>query len=243
MEQNGLIKRRELHAAKMIGQIPQDLYAMLDIVDLLPTRIGCKHFDAADEWIIADIAKFIIEEYKKMTPEEVLNAFTLAAKRSLYFQDKPLNPSTYGQKLNISVVGYVLTAYKQQMSQEALQPKYVPRNQKAIGAGEGKMTKKAAYEMLVKMYEKDGWKPPTLFGLWGMVHDYLVAAKKYDFDKAKVLELEAEAKANATAEKDRLPGISRKKFDQKELESEFKRLAVKEYFNNHVIPKEDGGND
>jgi hypothetical protein len=239
MEQNGLVERRQQHAAKMIGQIPESLYAMLDIVDLLPTRIGCKHFDAADEWIIADIAKFIIEEYKKLSPEEVLNAFTLAAKRKLYFQDKPLNPSTYGQKLNVSVVGYVLTAYKQQMAQEGLVPKYVPRNQKQLGAPSTKMNPKDAYDMLVGFYEKDDWKAPKIFGLWGMVHTYLIKAKKYDFNPKEVLAFEEKAKQMSLKDASRGTGVERLRVDPKELESNFKHIAVTEYFNKHVIPKKD----
>jgi len=91
--ENGLEKRRQQQAAKFISQIPKELQAMLDVVDLLPGRVGCRVFEKEDEWMIADIAKFIIEEYKELSPQEVLTAFTLAAKRQLSLNGKIISPS------------------------------------------------------------------------------------------------------------------------------------------------------
>lgn len=233
--ENGLEKRREQQAAKFIGQIPKELYEMLDVVDLLPSRVGCKTFEKQDEWMIADIAKFIIEEYKGLSPQEVLTAFTLSAKRQLSFNGKIVDLSTWGQKLSVNMVGLVLTAYKEHLFIISKNPQFVHRpNQKAIEQGGTKLTNKSAYEMLIDMCEKDK-VIPKLFALWGRVFEYLKVSDKLEFlSTEEIKDVEAKAKLLADAEAQRNKGIVQRRqymrHDYKrELESNFQRLIVIKY--------------
>lgn len=200
MEQ-GLAERRKEYLVSMQNELPQEVRDMLNTIDLLTTKVGCKPFDASDEdeILIIEIARFVVAGYKGMTAAEVVKAFDLAAQRKLVFEGKTVNLSTYAQKLSANLVGLVLTAYVTHCNALRAQAAgYVERQPKRIDHEPIRMTPQQAYDMLVQMCGEEK-VIPQIFGPWATVYEHLLEADLItDWSEDKIKGIRDDAKKKLT---------------------------------------------
>jgi hypothetical protein len=155
--------------------LPQEGLDLLEAIDFLPSRVGCKPFAKGDDWMIVDIAKFIIEEYPKLLAQEVLKAFTLAATRKLLDEkNRPVSVDTFGNYLSIKVVGAVLTAYQRNVKAFSRAPKFHHVKNSIEEVVRNSITKKESYEMLIEYCDRDDKKIPNFFALWRGACEHLI---------------------------------------------------------------------
>ena len=227
MEQ-GLAARMKRQLEELRDNLPPEAVDMLNTVDLLPGRLGCKPFDATDqdELLIIDIAKFIVEGYRGMSAIDVQAAFKLASKRELIFNGKVVEPVAYGQKLNTNLVGLVLTAYVSHCNAlRASVATYQPR--KAIAAPvQEPMTNKSAYDLLIELCGESK-EFPAIFGLWRTVYDYLIEEGLLDdWPESRIKDLRAKAKLTLSTR----PSINRsERLHDEAVDSLSKELIAREY--------------
>lgn len=146
------------------------MYNLITTIANLPTLVGCKEFpnDQQGMQLMKLIQDFINEEYK-YDANTINEAFRMAAKQELYLDGKRIDPSTFGQFLSVSVVGKILTAYKEMKRAERAAPK---RSQFLLNEAANKTTPKEIYELCVKKSKLD---EPQLHWLpLGMAYSYMV---------------------------------------------------------------------
>ncbi len=188
--------RRKNEVDKWYGEIDDSVKDLLNYIDHLPSMVGAEPFSINDEWLIMNIAKFILEQYGNLKPEEIHLAFTLAAKRRLKDENhKVVDATTYGQKLSINIVGKVLTAYQEGVRRVKSEPERLKSVQmsKRIEASRNTMDPKDAYDLLVKLCEEEG-EFPKMFFLYSNVGNYLKSIDAFkDWSDKKKNELRARA--------------------------------------------------
>jgi len=198
MEQ-GIAVRRQQYLEGLREGLVQEVCDILNAIDLLPMRIGCKPFEDSieDEILIIEIGKFIVASYRGMTGAEIINAFDLAARRELMFDGKVVHPNTYNMKLSINIVGLILTAHRTHCNNLRAQAQRYVEPPKQLEAGPV-LTPAAAFQMFVEMCGPDR-EFPAIFGPWASVYEHLLMEELIDdWSEEKIRGLREKARLNLT---------------------------------------------
>jgi hypothetical protein len=233
MERTDLIQQRterlEQQLANLNNEITQEVREILDVIDLLPARLGCKAFDESleDVILIIMLGRFVVSEYPGITAAEVDKAFKLAAKAELMLDGKPIVLSTYGHKMNEAMMGRVLTAYTRHLQHIRSQAAgFVPRNKTLPDVKSEPITPEQAYEMLVE-YCGESKVLPAIFGLYSTVYQYLLESETItDWPEERFNAIRAEVKLAMAASR---PVTRLDRIKDTDLDSEFKRRCVIAY--------------
>ncbi len=222
--------------------LPEEAKELLDLIDQLPSMVGAPAFDRDDEWLIVDIAKFIVDGYRKMSVNDVRHAFVLAAQRKLYDEARRVvEASTYGAKMNINVVGKVLSAYQESLRLERSRPKgssmFPQGSTKRIEEPKKeKISPEDAYDLLVDMCRKEK-KMPDFFMLYSSVFKYLKSIDAFkDWGKEKKDELTKVASNVVAKTSVNVGRWAIGKDDRKaEQDKALKEVVVKKYFEENIL--------
>jgi hypothetical protein len=229
-----IIQKRNKRAKEIKDTLPKEGKRLLNYIDYLPSKIGAPPFEADEEWLIIDIAKFVVDNYRfLMDHDRIPHAFDMAASGKLLDDKlKPIRISTYGQKMSCNVVGEVLTAYHEMLKRDAARPKMV--SQRQIEAPKSTMTDKDAYDLLVAECEKEG-KLPELFFLWKSVYKYLKEINAFDsWSDAEKNALKAQAKVMTPKKSGHVISVIKEENKKGEI-AKLKELCVKKYFKESVL--------
>ena len=150
---------------------PEDLKAMLNAIDYLPGYVGASKW-GTDERPIVLLANFIFRRFPTIYPENLVEAFELAASGSLYQDNKRVKVTSYGKTLDIDLVGTVLSAYKEHKREEARRPKpIIPASRQLNEGPKFKPTGKYFYGLMMKDVKAEGKLPIAM--VWKSIHEYM----------------------------------------------------------------------
>lgn len=162
---NELSRKPQGDLQKVDGQ--DRLRNLLKIVDTLPYYVGAKPFDDEEETMQSLIANFIMKRYK-LTNNEVVDAFEMAAAGELYLDNKRVSLNTYGSTLDIEKVGIVLTAYRNQKNRQKIQPKRIEHKESKVETPSAKWH----YDSMMEEVRKTGKMPK--FRAFATIEQYMI---------------------------------------------------------------------
>ena len=154
---------------------PEEVKSLLNTIVLLPSYIGAPRFESIDnqferERSVISIANFIMKRFPKITAEQLVDAFEMAAAGELTEEGKMINPATFGKLINIEVIGRVLRAYAEWHRMKRIAPAKADFTKKALP--EASRGPEAQYHEL-RNYVIENRKLPEL-RFWKVIHNYLV---------------------------------------------------------------------
>jgi hypothetical protein len=112
----------------------------------------------------------------------LVDAFEMSAAGELYSSGKQVTPSTFGNLLNIEVIGRVLAAYKIHRETEKRQPPMVAPVSHQIEAGDNRATPEWHWQELKRIVQETGMMPE--YHAYGIVAGYLHAQGKIPAPRA-----------------------------------------------------------
>ena len=135
------------------------MYNLTTTILALPNIIGCEEFPRSEhgKLLVEDINNFINNNYR-LTGNDLIKAFDMAATHSLYLDGKRVDPSTFGKHLSRASVGKILTAYKESKQDKKARP--VGYNSKQLNEAKVKLvTPEEAYSMILDWCNEDDKLP------------------------------------------------------------------------------------
>tara|TARA_R110000823_G_C15902755_1_gene497102 strand:- start:836 stop:1408 length:573 start_codon:yes stop_codon:yes gene_type:complete len=147
-----------------------------NVIKLIPTYVGCNDFPngVQGEQLKAIISEFINEQFPLLKPDDITEAFKMAAGGKLIENGKKIEPNTYGQLLSAALVGKILAAYVTHKRDANARPKgYNPMQ---LDEYKPLITAKQSWEVTLELALKDG-EPPLACPYLG-AYKYLVEQGK-----------------------------------------------------------------
>lgn len=152
------------------ARTPDEMRSLLQTIDQLPFYMGAKPFDAEIEIIM--IANFIIKKYPSLSPKQLVEAMEDAAAGELWLDGKRVQARTYGNQLNIDVLGTILTAWREKDRQRRAAPKPVLPKSHRIEAPVDLATPEWHYDNLIKEIAEEGKMPA--YRPFSIIHAHMV---------------------------------------------------------------------
>ena len=147
-----------------------------NVIKLIHTYVGCNDLPngVQGEQLKAIISEFINEQFPLLKPDDITEAFKMAAGGKLIENGKKIEPNTYGQLLSAALVGKILAAYVAHKRDASARPKgYNPLQ---LGEYKSLITPAESWGLISKWTTMDNEIP--MIGPFLGAYNYLVEQGK-----------------------------------------------------------------